>query len=187
MSIPTDTANERGGVMLRKTAIRKSAAAQKSERGASAKKGRKVFHHVLIPTDGSPLSNKAARAGIALASALGAEVTAYYAVDELQPLYAEGYLPDQTLMEDLDQRAKALGEKRVDAIGKMARAAGVRFNALVKKAGTAHEGIIETARRRRCDVIFMASHGRRGLARLILGSVTQRVLTHSKIPVMVYR
>jgi nucleotide-binding universal stress UspA family protein len=148
---------------------------------------RGVFEHVLIATDGSPLSNKAARAGIALAKAVGARVTAYHAIDELQPLYLEGYAMAQAMMNDLDARAKAVGEKRVAAIGKIAKAAGVRFNALVRTANTAYEGIIDAAKRQRCDVIFMASHGRRGLSRLMMGSVTQKVLTHSKIPVLVYR
>ena len=94
---------------------------------------------------------------------------------------------DQAMMDDLDARAKALGEQRVGAIAKMAKAAGVRFHALVRKANTAYEGIIDAAKRQRCDVIFMASHGRRGFSRLMMGSVTQRVLTNSKIPVVVYR
>jgi nucleotide-binding universal stress UspA family protein len=152
-----------------------------------SKKGRGVFKHVLIATDGSPLSNKAAKAGVALASALGAKVTAYYAIDELQPLYIEGYAMAQAMVDDLDARAKALGEKRVAAIGRIAKAAGVRFNMLVRKANTAYEGIIAAATRQKCDVICMASHGRRGLSRLMMGSVTQKVLTHSKIPVVVYR
>ena len=152
-----------------------------------AKNGRGVFKHILIATDGSPISNKAARAGIALARALGASVTAYYAIDELQPLYREGYMMDQAMMDDLDARARALGEKRVEAIAKIAKAAGVPFNALVRKANTAYGGIIDAAKKQRCDVIFMASHGRRGLSRLMMGSVTQKVLTHSKIPVVVYR
>jgi nucleotide-binding universal stress UspA family protein len=152
-----------------------------------AKSGRRVFNHVLIATDGSPISNKAARAGIALARALDARVTAYYAVDELQPLYVEGYMMDQAMMDDLDARATALGEKQVDVIAQLAKAAGVRFNAIVRRANTAYEGIIDAAKKQRCDVIVMASHGRRGLSKLMMGSVTQKVLTHSKIPVVVYR
>jgi nucleotide-binding universal stress UspA family protein len=69
----------------------------------------------------------------------------------------------------------------------MAKAAGVPFAAVVTKAVTAYEGIIDAAKKQKCDVIFMASHGRRGLSRLMMGSVTQKVLTHSKIPVVVYR
>jgi nucleotide-binding universal stress UspA family protein len=69
----------------------------------------------------------------------------------------------------------------------MAKAAGVAFTSVVAKALTPYEGIIAAAKRRKCDVIFMASHGRRGISRLIMGSVTQKVLSHSKIPVVVYR
>ena len=69
----------------------------------------------------------------------------------------------------------------------MAKAAGVPFTSVVAKALTPYEGIIAAAKKRKCDVIFMASHGRRGLSRLIMGSVTQKVLSHSKITVVVYR
>jgi len=147
-----------------------------------------MFKHILISTDGSPVSNKAAKAGVALASALGAKVTAYYTVEQLQPVYAdEGYMMNQKMIEGIEDSARQAGQKRVDAIGKMAKAAGGPFASVVTKALTPYEGIIAAAKKRRCDVIFMASHGRRGLSRLIMGSVTQKVLTHSRIPVMVYR
>ena len=146
-----------------------------------------MFKHILISTDGSPVSNKAAKAGIALASALGAKVTAYYAIEQLQLIYDEGYMMNQKMIDGFEERARAAGQKRVDAIGKMAKAASVPFAAVVAKAATAYEGIVDAAKKRKCDVIFMASHGRRGLSRLIMGSVTQKVLMHSKIPVVVYR
>jgi nucleotide-binding universal stress UspA family protein len=72
-------------------------------------------------------------------------------------------------------------------MAKAAKAARVRFDSLCDKPGTAYDGIIAAARRKKCDAIFMASHGRSGLARLVMGSVTQKVLVHSKIPVVVYR
>jgi len=147
-----------------------------------------MFKHILISTDGSPLANKAAKAGIALARALGAKVTAYYAIEQLQLDYAdEGYMMSQKMIEGIEDSARQAGQKRVDAIGKMAKAAGVPFASVVTKALTPYEGIIAAAKKRKCDVIFMASHGRRGLSKLIMGSVTQKVLTHSKIPVVVYR
>ena len=147
-----------------------------------------MFKHILISTDGSPVSNKAAKAGIALASALGAKVTAYCALEELQQhIYAEGYAFDQKTIDGFEEGARKVGQKRVDAIGKMAKAAGVPFALVVTKASTAYEGLIDAAKKQKCDVIFMASHGRRGLSKLIMGSVTQKVLTHSKIPVLVYR
>ena len=146
-----------------------------------------MFKHILIATDGSPVSRKAAKAGIALASALGAKVTAYCAIEPLQPIYVDGYAFDQKVLEGIEQSARQAGHKRVEAIGKMAKAARVPFAAVVAKATTAYEGIIDAAKKRKCDAIFMASHSRRGLSKLIMGSVTQKVLTHSKIPVVVYR
>ena len=146
-----------------------------------------MFKNILVCTDGSPLANKAAKAGIALAHALRAKVTAYCALEELQGIYVEGYAFDQKTIDGFEEGARKVGQKRVDAIGKMAKAAGVPFASVVTKASTAYEGIIDAAKKQRCDVIFMASHGRRGLSRLLMGSVTQKVLTHSRIPVVVYR
>ena len=146
-----------------------------------------MFKHLLITTDGSSVSNKAAKAGIALARALGAKVTAYCAIEPLQPLYVEGYVFDQEMLEGIEDRARKAAQKLVDAIGKMAKAAGVPFASVVTNASTPYEGIIDVAKKRKCDVIFMASHGRRGLSKLMMGSVTQKVLAHSSIPVVVYR
>ncbi|MEK6211985.1 MAG: universal stress protein [Pseudomonadota bacterium] len=146
-----------------------------------------MFKHILISTDGSPVSNKAAKAGIALAHALRAKVTAYCALEELQSIYIEGYAFDQKTIDGFDEGARKVGQKRVDAIGKMAKAAGVPFASVVTKAYAPYEGIINAAKKQKCDVIFMASHGRRGLSKLMMGSVTQKVLTHSRIPVVVYR
>ena len=146
-----------------------------------------MFTHILLTTDGSPVSNKAAKAGIALASALGAKVTAYCAVEPMQILYAEDYAFDQEFMEGIEARARAQAQKHVAVIGKWAKAAGVPFATVVTKAYTPYEGIIAAAKKQKCDVIYMASHGRRFLSALIMGSVTQKVLTHSRIPVVVYR
>ncbi len=146
-----------------------------------------MFTHILITTDGSPVSNKAAKAGIALASALGAKVTAYCAVEPMQILYAEDYAFDQEFMEGIEARARAQAQKHVAVIGKWAKAAGVPFATVVTKAYTPYEGIIAAAKKQKCDVIFMASHGRSGLSKLLMGSVTQKVLAHSRIPVVVYR
>ena len=146
-----------------------------------------MFKHILIPTDGSPVANKAAKAGIALARRLGAKVTAYCATEALQPIYIEGYVLTRRQLDGIEEHARKAGQKRLDAIGRIARSAGVPFSTVVGTAPTPYEGIIAAAKKRKCDVIFMASHGRRGLSRLIMGSVTQKVLTHSVIPVVVYR
>ena len=146
-----------------------------------------MFKHVLIPMDGSPVANRAAKAGIALARRLGAKATGYCAIEKLQPIYTEGYVFTVKEMGGFEKRAREAGHKRLGAIGKIAKAAGVPFTTLVGTAPNAFEGIIDAAKRRKCDVIFMASHGRRGLSRLLMGSVTQKVLSHTKIPVVVYQ
>lgn len=147
-----------------------------------------MFKHILIPTDGSKVGNKAVKAGIQLARALDARVTGFYAIEAIQlQIYGEGYLIDRQMISDFESGAKEVGRKHMEAMAKIALDAGVEFEGLVKKAETPYGGIIEAAKKRHCDAIFMGSHGRRGLAGLLLGSVTHKVLTHSRIPVLVYR
>jgi nucleotide-binding universal stress UspA family protein len=147
-----------------------------------------MFKHILLPTDGSPVANKAVKAGIALARQLGARVTGYYAIERVPPpVYAEGYIPDPQTLALWDRRSKEYGEKQVAAIAKLAKAARVRFQGVCAKADTPADGIVRTARRKGCDAIFMASHGRSGIAKLVMGSVTDRVIRTSGVPVVVYR
>jgi nucleotide-binding universal stress UspA family protein len=147
-----------------------------------------MFKHILIPTDGSPVSAKAVKAGIAMAKRIGAKVTAYYAVEPVpMRLYGEGYVADRQMVAEFERRARVTAKKHVDAVERAAAKARVRCDALVEIARTPYEGIVEAARRRRCDLILMASHGYRGLMRLTLGSVTDKVIQLSKVPVLVYR
>ena len=146
-----------------------------------------MFKHILICTDGSPLAIKAAKGAIALAKSLDAKVTAYCALDDLLPVYADGYAFDQQTTDRFEAAITTVGQKRVDAIGKLAKAARVPFVTLVTKAYAPDEGIIDAAKKQKCDVIVLASHGRSGISKLFMGSVTQKVLTHSKLPVVVYR
>jgi nucleotide-binding universal stress UspA family protein len=143
-----------------------------------------MFKHVLIPTDGSELSKKAIDAGIAFAKESGARVTAYYAVETpTAPIYGEGY----RFPEGSNDDQRAAGTQYIEEVGRAAKAAGVSFDSALSEAVSPYEGIVSAAREHDCDVIFMASHGRKGLARLALGSVTSSVLTHSTVPVLVYR
>ena len=147
-----------------------------------------MFKHILIPTDGSPLAARAVKAGIRFARELGARVTVYQAIGTLLThIDDEGYVIDPKIHDEFERTARQAVQRRFDAIGRMARTAGVSFNAVVTMVDAPHKGIIDAARKHKCDVIFMASHGRRGVASLLLGSVTQKVLTHCKIPVLVYR
>lgn len=147
-----------------------------------------MFKHILVPTDGSPASTKAARAAVRLAAEVGARVTAYHAIDTSQPyLFGDGYAADARTFVDFARLARENGERQVDAVGKLAKAARVPFTPLVAKARTPYEGIVSAARKNKCDLIFIASHGRRGLSKLMMGSVTQKVLARATVPVMVYR
>jgi len=147
-----------------------------------------LFRHILIPTDGSPISAKAAKAGIAFAREVGAKVTGYCAVEPVySQIYGEGYMMAGRSIASQEKKARRIAERHVAAIGKLAKAAGVPFRGHVSRSESPHLGIIAAAKSGRCDVVFMASHGRRGLAGLVMGSVTHRVLTHTRIPVLVYR
>ncbi len=146
-----------------------------------------MFKHILICTDGSPLAIKSAKGGIALAKALKAKVTTYYAIENLLPIYSEGYAFDPQTIERFDVAIQTVAKKHVDAIGKLAKAAGVPVACVVTKTSSAQEGIIAAAKKQKCDAIVMASHGRSGLSKIFMGSVTQQVLAHSKLPMVVYR
>ena len=129
-----------------------------------------MFKQILIPTDGSSIANKAVKAGIQFAKDLGARVTGYYAIEPVpQHIYGEGYLiHNRKIVQALERNAREIGEKHMKNIAKAAMAAGVPFRAVVESAETPYEGIIEAAKKHKCDAIFIASHGRRGVAGLLM-------------------
>lgn len=146
------------------------------------------FKHILLPTDGSPLSDKGVSLGIAFAKRIKARVTTIHVVPEFRALADETLLPTGfAIRQRFLQEASARGQRIVDKVAKKAKAAGVRCKCIVAPSGLPYERIIKTARKDKCDLIFMASHGRRGLSSVLLGSETAKVLTHSKIPVLVVR
>jgi nucleotide-binding universal stress UspA family protein len=143
-----------------------------------------MYKNILIATDGSDLAKHAAKQGIALAKAVGAKVTAVNATEpfhwfapnlpaDAQPAYVQG-------MQQV--AARALG-----VIADAAKAAGVSCEMVHVEAEHPYEAIIDTATSKHCDLVVMASHGRSGVSAVLLGSETMKVLTHSKIPVLVYR
>jgi len=147
-----------------------------------------MYKHILIPTDGSPASARAAKAGIELAGIVGARVTAFFAAPTPTPVIYDGVLPVGYMPPDRHAEIiERAATRYLGAIADLAKAAGVPCEALHVTSDFPADAILETAKRRKCDVIFMASHGRRGLSAMLLGSETQKVLTHSKIPVIVYR
>lgn len=145
-----------------------------------------MYKHILLPTDGSELAGKAVQHGLALAKHLGAKVTA---LTVMPPFHA--ITTDAEMIEDTpasykvrmqDHAAKTLG-----AVAEAAETAGIASDGVQVEHEHPHQAIIDTARVKGCDLIVMASHGRHGVAAIIPGSETVKVLTHCKIPVLVYR
>ncbi len=144
-----------------------------------------MFKRILVPTDGSDITAKAVDAGIKLAQSLGAQLYTisvkepfpYSAISEMQPV------PPQDFFDAQDR----IANKRVHAVVELAHAAGLKCQAHTVEALHPWEAIIDHARHMECDLLVMASHGRRGVSALLLGSETQKVLTHSAIPVLVVR
>src|ERR1700752_2241194 len=144
-----------------------------------------MFKHILVPTDGSDLSKKAIDGAIDLAKARGARIPAYASLPQYPySPFSEGVIEPPVDFQERSEREARLHLEEVEAA---ARDAGVPFTSRTSVHPSPYLGIIEAAERGGCDVIFMASHGRRGLGSLLIGSETQRVLTHTKIPVIVYR
>ena len=149
-----------------------------------------TYKHILVPTDGSKLSLGAAKEAAALAKLLKAKITAVYVIPPWTPpvgvdsslLYAAAYDEKAYRKATETHAAKAL-----EKVAEAAAAAKVTCDKLWVTGAHAWEGIIKTAKSRKCDLIVMASHGRSGLAGLLIGSETQKVLTHSKTPVLVCR
>jgi nucleotide-binding universal stress UspA family protein len=147
-----------------------------------------MFKHIMIPTDGSELSDKAIDAGVAFAQEVNARVTGFTAVPEYKvPSEIELMSRHGVSLEQYERQARVQAETALQKIADRARAAGVAYDAEFVQSDIPHEAIVRAALQRGCDLIFMASHGRRGISALIHGSQTQGVLTHSTIPTLVYR
>jgi nucleotide-binding universal stress UspA family protein len=147
-----------------------------------------MFKNILIPTDGSALSRKAVKAGVALARAVGARVTGFYSPEQYEILaYGEYFPPDLMSRAEWDKRSKKTAARFLAAVEKEAKAAGVKYSGLSLDSVAPWEAIVEAAKKQKCDLIFMASHGRTGISGLLIGSQAAKVLAHSKVPVMIYK
>ncbi len=147
-----------------------------------------MYKNILMPTDGSKLSQKAIKSGIAFAKSINARVTGCFVVEPFEPYYFGEYNPpDMPTAKEFERGAREAGKKYLQQIETAAQAAGLAYSGTVVKADSPYLGIINAAKKSGCDLIFMASHGRSGLSGLLLGHETNKVLTHSKIPVLVYR
>lgn len=150
-----------------------------------------MFKHILVPTDGSDLSEAAVARAVSFAKESGSKLTFFHAQPTLSPQHhSEGaliILIDPTLPERYAKAAKAEANHILQRAKKMADTRSVEADTDSMVSEFPYKSIIDAANRHGCDLIFMASHGRSGVAGLLLGSETQKVLIHSKIPVLVYR
>ena len=148
-----------------------------------------MFKHLLVATDGSKLSDRAIRTAARLAAATGAKMTGAFVIAPFVPptfdegvIYGPAFSPKRYKEITEREARKALAAVEIEA-----RTARVEYGHATPTADTPWEGIIRAAKAKHCDLIVMASHGRRGISALVLGSETTKVLTHSKIPVLVCR
>lgn len=145
-----------------------------------------MFKSILLPIDGSELSEKAAATAIQFAQLNHARIVA---VTVVQPL-PMAPLSDGSVIIDAGQYATEMQDAargHIDQVAAAASAAGIPFEGLISMSASPSEEIIEAAKKYNCDIILMASHGRKGLEKLLLGSETQKVLAHTTLPVMVLR
>ncbi|MES2940772.1 MAG: universal stress protein [Pseudomonadota bacterium] len=147
-----------------------------------------MYKRILVATDGSTLSKKAVASAIGLAQSTGAELVALHVVPRYPMSYFEGgtSLAASDIKRIEGQWAEK-GQALVDAVKASAEAVGVKTRIAVARSDLVAESVIAAARKHRCDLVVMASHGRKGIKRLLLGSETQHVLTHSTVPVLVLR
>lgn len=148
--------------------------------------GGPVYKHILIPTDGTRLSNKAIRQGMKLAKKLKARVTGFIATPSFR-----FYTLDPLMSRDSPERyridSRKYAERALNAVKHAAAAEGVPCRTEHVVEDNAYKAIVNAAGRNRCDLIVMASHGRRGVSRFVLGSETNKVLAHARMPVLVCR
>jgi len=145
-----------------------------------------MFKHILLPTDGSPLSETAVEKGIDFAKSIHARITGLCVVPKEYPSYYDAEIPG-IFKDQAEAECKENAKIHLTALTKVAQGAGVACDVVLEMTDQPYEAIIDVAEQKGCDLIMMASHGRRGVGALLIGSETQKVLTHSKIPVLVYR
>jgi nucleotide-binding universal stress UspA family protein len=147
-----------------------------------------MYRKILIATDGSSISRKAVKEGIALAKQIGAKVVGFYSPEDYRIMFYSEFVPPMVITEEeFQEQSRKTAVKRLGFIEKSAQAAGVPYEGYYVASIVPWQAIIDVAKKKRCNLIVMGSHGRSGLAGVVLGSQTTKVLTHSKIPVLVTR
>ena len=147
-----------------------------------------MYERILVATDGSSLSKKAVTSAIALAATCGAELIALKVVPRYPQAYFEGSIPlNAKDVARIEAQWAEEAQAAVDAVQKAASAKGLKAKGVVSRSDIVSDAIIASANKHKADLVVMASHGRKGIKRLLLGSETQQVLTHCHVPVLVLR
>ena len=146
-----------------------------------------MFKNILIPTDGSEQSQRAVKTGIELAKLHGARVTGIHVIPDYHLLIAYEGAFDPVTEERIEEEAKARADTYLGHIREAASAAGVPCSTVCETSDHPYDAILRTCETSACDLILMTSHGRKGLAAVLLGSETRKVLTHAKVPVLIVR
>ena len=147
-----------------------------------------MYRKILVATDGSKLSKKAVTAAVGMAQLCQAELIAVKVVPRYVQSYFEGSIPmGASDIRRIEAQWTQDAQTTLDAVSKIAAAKGVAVKTLVLKSDLVADALVTAAAKSKADLIVMASHGRSGIKRLLLGSETQHVLTHAKIPVLVLR
>lgn len=146
-----------------------------------------MFKNILIPTDGSELSQRAVRIGIDLAKLHQARITGIHVIPDYHLLIAYEGAFDPVTEERIEEEAKARADSYLSFVRDSATAAGVACKTVCETSDHPYDAILKAADSQGCDLIVMTSHGRKGLAAVLLGSETRKVLTHAQIPVLIVR
>ena len=147
-----------------------------------------MFKNIVIPTDGSPLSQKAVVQGVALAKSVGAKITAFFAAPPATPIVYRDHLPvGYATPGEHEEMIRKTAAKYLGFVERAAKKAGISCESVHVTSDYPEEGILKVAQKNKCDLIVMATHGQGGLRGMFIGSVTQKVINQAKIPVMVFR
>jgi nucleotide-binding universal stress UspA family protein len=147
-----------------------------------------MFKNILIPTDGSPLSQKAVVQVVALAKSVCAKVTAFFAAPPATPIVYRDHLPvGYATPGEHEEMIRLTAAKYLGFVERAEKKAGISCESVHVTSDYPEEGIVKVAQKKKCDLIVMATHGQGGLRGMFIGSVTQKVLNQAKIPVMVFR
>lgn len=145
-----------------------------------------MLKHILVPTDGSELSRRAAGRGAAFAHTLGARVTVLHVTPVFRPSELHAHAVMREARED-EERSRGQAQKALGAIARIAQSAGVACATVHRVSDKPWEAILQVAAEEGCDLVFMGSHGYSGFRALVLGSTTSKVLAHATLPVLVWR